>query len=142
MDVQQVQATRKPPAKRAPKRQRGSGDDAGKGPVYVRPADGSPIHHALEDVIRRKPFISTIFYLDGKSLSWPMPNGQPPAKAGGLHKAMLFRFFRGQELDNKHSVSSVPKHKRSSASEGARADATLAESIRTGLSPPEPHHVG
>jgi len=113
----------------------------GKGPIYVRPADGSRIHEALEHVLATRPFLATI-YINDHGLSWPVGPGQAPAKVDGLHRRMLFRFFRGQELNNTPSDKAFPKHKRSSMHEGSRADAALAECIRTGLPPPPAHHPG
>lgn len=113
----------------------------GRGPIFVRPADGISIHPAL-DLVLAKPFLSTI-YIDPvtNSLRYPMPNGKP-AIMGGLHGKMLHRFFQGIELDNVYSKKPWPKRLSSSKEEGSRADAALAEAIRTGQPPPPAHHAG
>ena len=113
----------------------------GKGPIFVRPADGTSIHPAL-DLVLAKPFIASI-YIDPvtNSIRYPMPNGKP-AIMGGLHGKMLHRFFQGIELNNVYSGKAWPKRLRSSTEEGKRADAALAEAIRTGQAPPPAHHAG
>jgi len=117
-------------------------DVAQRGPIFVRPADGSITHPALEEQLR-KPFLSTI-YVDAatQSLRYPRPNGQAPAIMGGLHKKMLHRFFRGIEMKNAYSQKHWPKRLRSSQQEGSRADDVLAECIRTGQPPPPANHKG
>jgi len=112
-----------------------------EGPIFVRPADGSPIHPVLDHVLSTKPFLATI-YINGNGLSWPVGPGQEPAKVDGLHRRMLYRFFRGQDLNNTPSTKAFPKHKRSSMHEGSRADNALAQCIRSGLPPPPAHHSG
>jgi len=139
----------KPKAPRKRRARRNDDDDqdveqapAGTGPIFVRPEDGSPMHPALE-VQLRKPFLSTI-YVDPRtrSLRYPRPNGLAPAMMDGLHRRMLYRFFRGIELDNAYSNKPWPKRLRSSMQEGSRADQALAESIRTGQPPPPANHRG
>lgn len=114
----------------------------GKGPIFVRPADGKPIHPELEAVLSR-PFLSTI-YVDPKtrSLRYPMADGRGVAIMDGLHRRMLYRFFQGIELNNTYSKKPWPKRLRSSKEEGSRADNALAEAIRTGQPPPSAHHAG
>jgi len=114
----------------------------GHGPIFVRPADGQPIHPALEEQLR-KPFLSSI-YVDPQtqSLRYPRGPGQAPAIMGGLHKKMLHRFFRGIELNNARTTKIWPKRLRSSMGEGSRADEALAEAIRTGKPPPPANHKG
>jgi hypothetical protein len=114
----------------------------GAGPIFVRPADGKPIHPALEEQLK-KPFLSSI-YVDARtqSLRFPRPGGLPPAIMDGLHRRMLYRFFRGIELDNAYTKKAWPKRLRSSQQEGTRADNALAECIRTGQPPPPANHKG
>ncbi len=114
----------------------------GIGPVYVRPADGSPIHPALEAQLR-KPFLASIYIDPGtRSLRYPLPNGQQSAILAGLHRRMLHRFFRNQPLDNDRGTKPWPKRMRSSEQEGSRADRALEEAIRTGEAPPPARHTG
>jgi hypothetical protein len=142
--VKQEKKKAKPKKTKKGKRPASTPIDPGEatGPIFVRPADGSPIHPALEEQVR-KPFLRSI-YIDPqtRSIRYPLANGQRAALMDGLHKRMRYRFFRGIKLDNARPTKAFPKRLRSSADEGSRADEALAEAIRTGQAPPAAHHKG
>jgi len=109
-------------------------------PMWIRTPD--PLPEALQ-IQLDKPFLSTV-YISKKtdSIRYPYnpddPNA-PHAMMWGLHRAMRYRFFHGQDPDpfRPPSKGVAPKRKASSKNCGDRADRALEASILSGQAPPD-----
>ena len=107
--------------------------NVGKTPLWTRhPVE---MHPGLA-VQLAKPFLSTI-YIDKESggFCFPLNNGDPPHRAGGLHARMKTRFFHKTDVPpREYKKGAMPRRKGSSKTDGSKADRDLEKAIRQGSS--------